>query len=151
MHLPAKDSTRIIEKKVHEHQPQLDRTTTYLITAMLIGGDNLVHGTCNHLQLAFNHVSVHVAAFSEHFPLFYRGFRDGVRRLLLLNLDVPDIRMLVASAHPSTGSFILCNLGQWRPQKLSPVLFQDLEGESKLTYASTTLVDTHSSLAVLFQ
>jgi hypothetical protein len=151
MHLPTKDSTRVIEKKVHEHQPQPQQTMIYLITAMLIVGDNLVTGLCDHLHVAFDPVSVHMATFSKLLPLFHHSLGDGVRRLLLLIYDVLDVRLLAASAHPSTGSLSLCNLGQWRPQKLSLVLSQDLEGESKLTYASTTLVNTHSSLAVLFQ
>jgi hypothetical protein len=122
IHLPTEEPTRIIEKKVL--------------------------GLCDHLHVAFDPVSVHMATFSKLLPLFHHSLGDSVRRLLLL---VYDVRILAVSAHPSTVSFILCNLGQWRPQKLSPVLSQDLEGEGKLTYASTTLVDTHSSLAVLFQ
>jgi hypothetical protein len=123
----------------------------YLIAAMLIVGDDLVTGLCDHLYIAFDPVSVHMATFSKLLPLFHHSLGDGIRRLLLLIFDVLDVRILAASAHPSTGSFILCNLSQWRPQKLSPILSQDLEGEDKLTYASTTLVDTHSSLVVLCQ
>jgi hypothetical protein len=123
----------------------------YLIAAMLIVGDDLVTGLCNHLHVAFHPVSVHTATFSKLLPLFHHSLGDGVRRLLLIIYDVLDIRIPAVSAHPSTGSLSLCNLGQWRPKKLSPVLSQDLEGERKVTYAFTTLVDTHSSLEVLFQ
>jgi hypothetical protein len=126
MHLLAKSSTSIIEKKVYEHQPQPRRTTTYLIAAMLVEGDDLSPGICDHLHVAFDFVSFRIATVtcSELHPLFYHGLGDGVHRLLLPICDVRDIRILAATAHPSTSSLILCHIGLCWPQPRRPMLLK---------------------------
>jgi hypothetical protein len=121
LHLPARDSTKIIGKKIHEHLSR--RTTTSFMAAVLIDGDDHIPGLSDLLDVAFDPVSVHMVTSSEFLPLFYHGLGDGVRRLLLLNFDVPDIRILAVSAHPSTSSSILCHPGQCQPQELNPSSF----------------------------
>jgi hypothetical protein len=115
---PCDELHQYHRQKVYENQPQTRRTRTYLIAAMLMEGDGLVPGICDHLHVAFDFVSFCIATVtcSELYPPFYYGLGDGVLRLLLPIYDVRDIRILAATVHPSTSSLILCHIGLCRPQ-----------------------------------